>query len=77
MTITAETYNEVNSKLLDILEEYKDTMTQYDVLLITVNLLVSYMEVLVDIDKFPKQKLFDEVVELIKTSDFQRFTPKK
>lgn len=76
MTITAETYNEVNSKLLDILEEYKDTMTQYDVLLITVNLLVSYMEVLVDVDKFPKQKLFDEVVELIKTSDFQRFTSK-
>ena len=67
MTITAELYEEINSRLVGVLESYKEELTQYDMLIIAVNLLVSYMEVVVQFDQIPRHQLFNEVVELLKT----------
>lgn len=74
MTISPELYDKINSKLIQVLEEHQNEMTQYDMLVIAVNLLVSYMEVIIRFDQFDRQKLFEEVVEMIKTSKFDTFT---
>jgi len=74
MTISPELYDKINSKLIQVLEEHQNEMTQYDMLVIAVNLLVSYMEVIIRFDQFDRQKLFEEVVDMIKTSKFDTFT---
>lgn len=74
MTITAQLYDEINGKLIEVLEQYKEQMTQYDMLVIAVNLLVSYMEVIVRFDQYDRQKLVDEIVHMIKTTNLDGFT---
>lgn len=74
MTITAELYDAINTKLIAVLDEYKEQMTQYDMLVIAVNLLVSYMEVIVRFDQYDKQKLVDEVIHMIKSTNLDGFT---
>lgn len=73
MTITAELYDEINRRLVGIIDLYKDELTQYDMLVITVNLLISYVEVVVNFDKIPRDQIVDEVIELIKTRNINDF----
>jgi hypothetical protein len=73
MTISPETYTKVNNELVDVIDKYKQELTQYDMLLISVNLLVSYMEILIRFNQLDKQELVEEVIQLIKTSDYKSF----
>lgn len=73
MTITAELYEEINSKLIEVLSSYKNRLTQYDMLIIGVNLLLSYMDVVSRFDGLPKEQILEEVVELLKTRNLGHF----
>lgn len=74
MTITPQLYTEINDKLVAVLEEYKDEISQYEMLVIGVNLLVSYMEVIIRFDQYPRDKLLEEVLDMVKTSKYDTFT---
>ena len=76
MTIPPQLYDEINTKLIGILESYEDQLTQYDILVMAVNLLTSYMEVLEKVTLIPRDKLFNDVIELMKSSDFKGYVPK-
>lgn len=76
MTIPPQLYDEVNTKLIGVLESYEDRLSQYDILVMAVNLLTSYMEVLEKVTLIPKDKLFNDVVELMKSNDFKGYVSK-
>lgn len=76
MTITAELYEEINDKLIDVLDSYKNELSQYDMLIIGINLLLSYMDVVHRFDGLPKQQILDEVIELLRTRKLDDFVSK-
>ena len=73
MTITQSLYTEINNRFLEILNEYKDQMSQYDMLVVATNLLTSTMEVISHCDHIPKEEIIREIIQLINTCNIDDF----
>ena len=73
MTIPQTLYTEINNRLLAILSEYKDQMSQYDMLVVATNLLTSTMEVISHCDHIPREQIIGEIVQLINTCNIDDF----
>lgn len=73
MTITQKLYNEINNKLIAVLEEYRDQMSQYDLLTVATNFLVGTMATIMHFDHMKKEDLIKEIIELLNTVQIDDF----
>lgn len=71
--ISAELYEQINQELVSVIEKYQSDLTQYDMLIIAVNLIICYIDVVIKYDDIPKHKIIDEVINLIQTRDRSNF----
>lgn len=69
--IPRETYDIINDEILKVIDTHKKDMSEYDMLIIIVNFLSSYMDVILKFHpKMDERELIEDVFDLIRAHRF-------